>query len=627
MAGDPGLTMKKKPDKPETELRREINTLGKELSRFANAIVNCFFALTREGSQRRFLILISSFIFLLLAAGISNRNLAELIGHLRNLWFATTNPVVAESFSVDPVQEFGRFLFSTYFSRTTLQFLILTIIPFVVAWQLAALYLADIFELEKIGVASNFIMHASLLGASAKLRIREGEIAPDNKDSPAAKIGGPGKVTVEMDSAALFEQPDGRPFVVGPTTDKPFVLDGFERFRSASILLRDLRTETMDVSSRSLDGIDVQAVGVSFLFSVDRARITPTPERPYPYRNSSTIESLTYGLTASVSRSNPKGAAIPQDWFGTMTVLIRGELARFMSEHNLTDYLASYGIPEVQAAREQAAAVRKAVQSSMPPEAQNGNQSDDDSPPPFISRLNIKQSLFSQFAVGFTSTAAQRGVELRWVGIGSWKTPNNIVPEQHLEAWKLTMENQARREEGAPDHRAQHVKEFIRDVPFRRFEQARQKPHTHRDVMIAMLVGYREQFMKILYMTEKRGGAFDKDSIATIQNALRHINNILGYTEDFDAHWVGGNGENPPSPAEEDNSPPKLPSPPQAGAGGRSHYAYTQEEQKEFARLSQKVRTVETAERLLEQERRRDPNASEIELIRRVIYHWDRENQ
>ncbi len=65
-------------------------------------------------------------------------------------------------------------------------------------------------------------------------------------------------------------------------------------------------------------------------------------------------------------------------------------------------------------------------------------------PPALIPRPDVKSLLFGEFAQAFPVLAAQRGVELRWVGIGAWKTPSQIVPEQHLEAWQLSVDNQTR---------------------------------------------------------------------------------------------------------------------------------------------------------------------------------------
>jgi hypothetical protein len=423
-------------NKPTTELSQQFERFIAELKHFLNAMINCFFALTREGTKRRATILAGLFILIMLFFAFLNRDFAEWTGRLQNILLYLFNPVVAQSFPISPIQELVQTLVRIYVSAAGIHYLLLFTLPFIVAWRLAAVYLTDIFELPKINTASDFILQASLTGGSARIRIREGEIAPEDENSPAYLIGGPGVVTVELDSAALFEQPDGRPYIVGPTTTERFVLDGFERFRQG-ILLRDHRTDPLEVPSRSMDGIPVSAVGLNYLFSVDRGgNSTPTAERPYPFRGVNTIETLVYNQIARVTPDGPRPAEVSRSWFGTMMTLIRGALARFMSEHSLTEYLANYGMPEVLLARQQADAVTQAARSVLPPDRQIPPPQVDAVPPPFVPRPAIKSSLFSDFAAEFPALAEQRGVELHWIGIGSWKTPSEIIPEQHLEAWQ-----------------------------------------------------------------------------------------------------------------------------------------------------------------------------------------------
>ncbi len=619
--------------KPTTELQQQFARFIQEMKRLINAIINCFFALTREAAQRRAIIFVVGFLLIGFTFGFLNRNFADWAGHVTNIFYYLFNPVVAQSFTTNPILDLFQTILSIYLSRAGFHYLLLFSFPFIVAWQLASIYLADIFELNKVRTASEFILQAALFGGGGKIRIREGEIAPEDEESPTYRIGGPGVVIVELDSAALFEQPDGRPYIVGPTVTKPFILDGFERFRQA-ILLRDLRTDSLEVPSRSLDGIPVKAVGVNYLFSVDRGENpTSTANRPYPFREATTIESLVYGLAARVTPDGLRSAEISKSWFGTIVGLIRSTLARFMSEHNLTEYLANYGIPEVETARAQADAVTQAAQRVMPPNRQIPPPPVDANPPPFVPRPDIKSSLFNDFAAEFPFLASQRGIELHWVGIGSWNTPSEIVPEQHLEAWQLSMDNQIRRGRRNPNPSAQFVTQFVQDVPLGRFEESKEQQRSHRETMLSLLIGYREQFMKILNLIEKNRENGRDETTNTILAALRHINRILGWSEEFPAYWVGGTPPGPPDP--DDGSSPPTDGGGSGGSGGsggaaaknQPHYEIGSEEGRLFNQLMLRVHNVFTAERLIEHERSLAPDASEAELIRRAIQHWERENQ
>ena len=243
--------------------------------------------------------------------------------------------------------------------------------------------------------------------------------------------------------------------------------------------------------------------------------------------------------------------------------------------------------------------------------------------PPFTPRPDIREQLFGEFVSSFSGNAAQKGVELHWVGIGSWKTPSQIVPEQHLDAWKLSMENQARR---GKTIREPYVTKFIQDIPLARFNENRQRPH--HETMLSLLIGYREQFMKILNIMDKKGETRNYDGTQIIVRALRHINSILGIPDNFPAHWVRrGPRRRPPEP---DDTPTGAPSPSgtdsQQESNTDSQGGYNSDEIALYNVLLRRVPNVEIADKLIEDERTLAPNASKIELIQRAIEKLERGN-
>jgi hypothetical protein len=113
--------------------------------------------------------------------------------------------------------------------------------------------------------------------------------------------------------------------------------------------------------------------------------------------------------------------------------------------------------------------------------------------------------------------------------------------------------------------------------------------------------------------------------------ALHHINRMLGLPDNFPAHWVGLNGNQPPpTPG---GMPTGRPIPPASGpqstpgSGAQSQRSYSPEEHAMFNSLLVRTRNIETAIRLIEYERKLAPNASEVELIRRAIEHWEKDNR
>lgn len=527
------------PNGPPTELEQQMGHTLKEFGRFADVSLNCLFALTREGARRRILVLLVLLLLAGTAWGLARQDRPELLEHARNLFVFLLDPTVATSPEANPVSDLLELILIAYWDERVLEYGLILGLSFLVAWRLAAIYLADIFEINEISTARKFIIQVALTGGKGTMRISGGDVVPESEGSPVHLIGGPGSVIVELDSVAVFEWPDGRPHVIGPTTEGPVVLDPFERFRQA-IDLRDHRIESLSVSSRSRDGLPIHAADISFIFSIARANDQiPSARHPYSFQDKRVVESLVYKQAARVTTQGPRPSELSKAWAGTMTGLIRSTLAEFMSQHNLTEYLASFGIPEVMAAHEQANAVDQSARRVLPPESHVRHPSARDEVPVFKPRPVIREDLFGEFARKFPSLAIQRGVHLHWVGIGTWKTPSQIIPDQHLEAWQLSMDNLARRIAGTPDHRSQHILGFIHDVPLSRFAQSRELSLPHHDTMVRLLVGYREQFMKILYLIAKRE-SISADVIGRILIALHHLNRVLDWPDNFPAHWIRG---------------------------------------------------------------------------------------
>lgn len=507
-----------------SSLRKEGGVFVKQFQRLINYYLNWFFELTEAGRNRRVLMLIFmlhalAFLFSLRAYPLDEwgRQFSFLFKHL----------LVPEyqKQALGAIQQFVIFVVQAIFGLQTLRYMPVVILPFFFALEAAARYLDDIFELHRVDIARKFINQVALLGNSEHIRIREGSIASEDEDSPIYKIGGPGKVEVELDSVALFEKLDGRPNVIGPTVAGKAKLEGFERFRKA-IDLRDQFPDPLKVTSRSLDGIPVSAVDVRMLYSIWRNNQPASIEHPYPF-DSEAVKTLIYSQASRVNIRGQNPSDIEEEWAGA--VPIRGELGGFMSKHHLVEYLASIGTPEVEQARQREGEIYK-VKNSVIPEENSGHSQPEPKLPYFQSRYRIS-SLFSQFAREFTDKARKRGVELRWVGIGTWKAPSDIVPERHLEAWQLSLENLARGNEDAlKDLRqeicAQKTISQIQDVPLARFRNNSNKDHQYREK--DLLIAYREQLIEVVELLRKS----KKVVPGSIYLAIDYLDKGLGY------HWV-----------------------------------------------------------------------------------------
>lgn len=359
--------------------RKDMASARQQIRQSWEKLIGWIFVYTQRGGQRRtsFFIVISILLWIGIAL-ISNppgQSAQPIVGQ-----------IISALFSLDVLR----------------QFLVLGLALWI-GMRYAAVYLDDIFELGDVLVAERFIRQAAFANRYKLIRIKDGDVDPDFLKSPIRLIGGPGLVDVHLENAALFEQSDGEPHVIGPTEREKAVLVGFERLRKVV----DLRDQVlhMTVNGRTQDGINVVAKDVQLVCSIYRGveKWMPEPsfEQPYPF-SATSIQNLVYRHKSS------RGP-----WAEVMKILIREEMVHFISQHTLSEFLTN---------------------------AYLGSQ--------FIPREQIAD-LFYDFTLGFKERAEKQGIELHWIGIGTWETPSEIIPDRHIKAWNQTCENRMRRNQAA----------------------------------------------------------------------------------------------------------------------------------------------------------------------------------
>lgn len=611
----------------KSAFQKELDVFGEQIKRLTNCLLNKTFDLTIKGSQRRNQMLIFLFIFLGIIFTVSTHPLSEWRIQFGNLFQYIFNASYAQQ-APNTFTDFLNFAFGAIIAPRTLRYLPLFALPFVIALQSAAAYLADIFELQDISVAREFILQVALTGSHKSIRIGNGEVAEKDRNSPVFLIGGPGKVVVELDSAALFEKPDGRPHVIGPTVKGKATLEGFERFRQV-VDLRDQFTDPqnpVDVNSRSLDGIPVGTKDVRFVYSVWRNDKPRTIESPHPFGSDRTIEDLVYRQSSKVVDATPP--SVPPEagsLFDAIIGLIRRELGGFMSRHRLAEYLASISTPEVEQARKLENDIvevgNKVVSESDPLQPR-----DIPNPPAFQPR-NTVSDLFDQFTEGFTSSASNPGVQLQWIGVGTWKMSSKVTDEiitgKHLEAWRISWENLGRGNEKAlkslrQESQLQQILRLIQKIPLARFNENAGK--IHRDIVHDLLLGYREQLIEISELLVKSRRAVPP----SLDRAIKHIETVLGIK-----HWVGVAG---PPPAADSPGPSPAARPKSQGTetntGVPSTPPVSPDEEELYEYLLQITgHDRDRAERLIEQERKKAPHAARMDLIQRAIDRLQQDNR
>ena len=510
---------------------------------------------------------------------------------------------------------------------------ILLFIPAFIAVTLAGSYLADIFELKDPSVAWDYIGTLALGGSSYMIHIRDGKVSEESLNSPALLIGGPGIVIAEFDSAALFEKPDGTPHVIGLASVVPdaggrpnIILDGFERLREPIINLRDqyigsAAGQPMTVVSRSLDGIPVSAVDARGMFSVRRQKVNEvavsTIQAPYPF-DPQDIERLIYKQAVPVLTEGPFASGQPGPWTATMQGLIRGSLAEFMNQNKLGEFLAGVGSLESDLSeyREDTIVSTTLRYSNELPDGAGQT--------PSRSRFHPRTELIERFmrsTDGFAQRARDRGLELHWIGVGTWRMPSILsedrIREQHLEAWQLNRENAERSSQQAVDsvfeeaYFSEKIR-LIQNVPL----DAHQKNltrYSEKPVLIeTMLQDYWEQLGDALSAYYQSGTP--SPDLEKVEKAVLRLERLLKIPR---GHMLGGGSlskvKREPESAMSEDAPPAPAS------------KYEAEQYRQLLKLLDG--NTKVAEGMIANEARRHPGLERSDLIRRIVSRHERHEQ
>jgi hypothetical protein len=504
---------------------------------FINGVVNQLFALTHTAAIMRTTLIWLLFFgtaFVLVAATRSAEQWSELLDFFSALLFPTVPLPNGEA----ATSAISRFFEAVFLNPTVWGHLIALYAPFWLMKRIAAIYLADIFEKED-NVARRFITQAAFATDYNTVRIREGKIIESDQDSPIVQIGGPGYVMVELDSAVLFERPDGTPHVVAPTVGEWHnrkIIEGFERIRQAADLREMMGNQ--EVSARSRDGIPVVAKDIQYSYSIYRGENpVKTLQTPYPFVEKA-VESLAYKLPRPIKPGvAPSGKP---DWLAALPGRINGpiqlELGSFINKHVLSEFLASIGEPEENALRSREIELDKMGQQFS---GRNGNNAGEIffKSGAFTSRSFITALFYDE--EGFKKRAADRGFQVNWIGVGTWVTPTEIIPANHLEAWKISRENFLRNypeelKKLGEDANLQENLRLIQTMPVGKFYNDSKKSDD-MDLIDDLIGEYYERLLSAKEFYE-RDGLEVPVALEMAIRTLRDVRNLPPY------YSVGGSG-------------------------------------------------------------------------------------
>jgi hypothetical protein len=521
----------------KSPLAAQAELLKREWRRFNHCFLNLAFVLDKRGAATRRRILTIAVFAVWLLLGMKNLLGSEWRTYLADFF----NYALNSSSETDPASFAAllKTLALSFFSPVTLRLIPVFVAPYLLALDAASNYLANVFELDDQSIAREFINRAAFGSQYETLLIKDGAVAEKDKQSPLSRIGGPGLVKVDLHSVALFEKPNGRPHVIGPTVQANSgenVLEGFERLRAA-LDLRDIVIGPINVSERTQDGIKVTAEDVRMVFSIWRGATveerTPTRTRAYPFRKDA-VPSLVYRQTCHGEYADTARTACA-DWIESMRAGIVAEMKNFITQHKLSDFLTSVGEPEIRILNERIHKLQKNEEAVPVPNFYARDEITGRFPRFTEEFENLEtQNLFSEFARAFTENNRQNGVELGWLGIGTWKPPDRIIPEKNMAAWILSKENAAK---GSPASLAALEKEekrkeflhYVQKVPLSS-SRLSAAPNAYRSSTLRKtLIDYRELIKTARTLLPKYADAEAETLAERFTQAIETINANLAH--------------------------------------------------------------------------------------------------
>ncbi len=428
------------------------------------------------------------------------------------------------------------------------------------AVHFAGLFLADIFELSDARVAWKYIERLAAGTQADVLHIREGRLTDENRKSTVIQIGGPGRVVVDDDFAVLFEKPDGTPHVAGAwdpagggrsRAPAAVELEGFERLREPLISLRDQYIgnpsgDPLTVVGRSLDGLPISVADVRGVFSVRRplrpAGSTDPVEHHFAF-SPRDIENLIYQQSVPVLTSLEYASGTPGDWTSAMRGLIRDSLREFMASNRLADFLAGVGANEVEQSdfRADSVLARTLQLSTGAP----GSLSEGSGQTPRFRPRTELSAKFRKYGSEFSTRAQELGMELHWIGVGTWNMPDedsqDTVSAKQIEAWRLNHENATRAQTRALEQVTElalleHKLRLIREVPLARHARNQTRYSDKLVLMECLLQDYWEQLGDALDVHYRSG--MPSRALDELEEAVAKVEQLLSVPQI--GHVVGG---------------------------------------------------------------------------------------
>jgi hypothetical protein len=144
-------------------------------------------------------------------------------------------------------------------------------------------------------------------------------------------------------------------------------------------------------------------------------------------------------------------------------------------------------------------------------------------PPNFILRPQLS-NIFRDFTSEFPKRARMQGVRLEWIDIGSFETNEEIILNQHVEAWRMTTENLVRLSDRVlaelrRQSLNQEIARLLQSMPILSFVQFQRKNASPDDIIFE-LIGMYSAMLKTTWLNLEKQR---KPIPASLKNALAII--------------------------------------------------------------------------------------------------------
>ena len=374
-----------------------------------------------------------------------------------------------------------------------LKYIPMLIAGYILAKKMAGEYLDDIYELNNEDLAYEFIEEAAFGNGKEEITIADGKIHENDEVSPIILIGGPGKIKINLGSAALLERVDGKPHVITPRKES-WILGRFERIREigkedgvgkreyAIVNLRDQFKDKLVVRSRTKDGIPIEVTGIKVMFHILRK----DPESRIPKAKGLTLnlkamQTLVY-QQAIISPEMKLSSSIGFPWDSTAIPLIITELENIITSHALSELLSNISQKEVDTAEKNEEMLNQMKFQLTGQHSAATSTKKNMEVPNFFSRDKIEQFFASP---EFQKKAADFGIEIEWIDIGTWNILSDEIRNKLKNAEELMEKNIAKRkkvETSRKMHEMEEIMHLVQNVIISNYETATSRKVNIKDI-------------------------------------------------------------------------------------------------------------------------------------------------